>query len=281
MQLDFALPSAEVAPFVSVFYLFRDDSPQFEGIERADVGQIRFMLKGEGMMSFPGGHEEPSTPIMVNGPGTGASPYRVNGPFHCFGASLRAVGWGSLVGMSAAERADHVTDGALLFGEEGLALLERLRGIESLADMVALVEPFILNHVRHNPVPDDHRHLCEVVRQWLTQPGPIRVADLFAVLPMSERQVTRLVNRYYGGPPKFLERKFRTLRAATEIATGRPPSEVAVHFYDQSHMINEIRHFTGHTPGSLGAQMDPVLAITLREERFGELAPLVFPNGSD
>jgi hypothetical protein len=26
--------------------------------------------------------------------------------------------------------------------------------------------------------------------------------------------------------------------------------------------------------------MDPVLAITLREERFGELAPLVFPNGA-
>ncbi|WP_448659666.1 helix-turn-helix domain-containing protein [Sphingomonas sp. CJ99] len=280
MQLEFALPSAEVAPYVSVFYLFRDNSPVFEGIERADVGQIRFMLSGQGALSFPGGYVEQSTPIMVNGPGTGAASYRVDGPFHCFGASLRAIGWGAVIGLSAADRADHVTDGSLLFGEEGLALLERCRTLDTLAEMVALAEPFILRRAKLHPVPDDHRHVCEVVRQWLTQPGQIRVADLFAALPMSERQVTRLVNRYYGGPPKFLERKFRTLRAATEIATGRPPSEVAVHFYDQPHMINEIRHFTGHTPGTLGAQMDPVLAMTLREERFGELAPLVFPNGT-
>ncbi len=271
MLLDFHQPSPAIAPLVTIFYLYRSDEPMVEGIERADVGQIRFMLKGSGHLTFAEGHVEPSCPIMVNGPGTGAAAYRVKGPFHCFGAALRPVGWASLIGVPAHERADHVTDGEAVFGPAGSALLERLRTLGDVAAMAAAVEPFLLERAR--PIPPEHHRLCESVRQWLSSSDAPRVAALFDAIPLSSRQVVRLVNHYFGAPPKLLERKFRALRAATALADGADAREVAEAFYDQPHMIREIKHFTGHTPGTLASRMDPVLAMTLSPAAFNELAP--------
>lgn len=270
MELVFAQPSASIAPLVSLFYLYRNDSPLVEGIERADVGQLRFMLKGAGKFTFPQGHSEPSTPIMINGAGTGAASWQVDGPFHCFGMALRPVGWGSLIGVPAHERADHVTDGAAIFGEAGTALLDQLRALDDIQAMQSLVEPFLLQHAR--PLPPEHHRLCEAVRQWLASPEPQPVAALYAALPWSMRQIERLVNHYFGAPPKLLERKFRALHAATALVDGGDPRDVAERFYDQSHMIREIRHFTGHTPGNIASRMDPVLAMTLLPTAFNELA---------
>ncbi|MEZ0496663.1 DUF6597 domain-containing transcriptional factor [Sphingomonas sp. IW22] len=271
MHLEFLPPPPAVASLVTIFYLYRSDEPVVEGIERADVGQIRFMLRGSGELRFPQGHVEPSCPVMINGPGTGAAPYRVEGPFHCFGIALSPVGWGSLIGIPAHERADHVTDGIALFGPRAAALLDQLRGLTTLPDMIAASESFLIERAR--PVPPEHVRLCEAVRAWLAESEVPRVQALFDSIPLSSRQVVRLVNHYFGAPPKLLERKFRALRAASALAEGADPRGVAEPFYDQSHMIREIRHFTGHTPGTLAARMDPVLAMTLSPGAFNELAP--------
>jgi AraC-like DNA-binding protein len=271
MQLEFQYPGPDAASLVTLFYLFRSDEPVIEGVERADVGQIRFMLRGSGRLHFADGAIEPSLPVMVQGPGTGAARYRVDGPFHCFGVAMRPVGWGSLIALPAHGCADRVIDGEQVFGPAAARLLTAVRACDSLAAMAALVEPFLLAHAR--PVPDEHVRLCEAVRRWLTETDDPRVPALFDAIPLSSRQVVRLVNHYFGAPPKLLERKFRALRAAASLAEGVEPRAVAEGFYDQSHMIREIRHFTGHTPGTLAARMDPVLAATLSPQAFNELSP--------
>lgn len=271
MELEFLPASPAIASLVTLFYLYRSDESVVEGVERADVGQIRFMLRGAGELRFPQGHVEESRPVMINGPGTGAARYRVAGPFHCFGVALRPVGWMSLIGVPAHERADHVTDGEAVFGPDAAALLDRLRGCATIEAMVALAEPFLLARARR--VPPEHQRLCELVRQWLASSPTPRVQALFDTVPLSSRQVVRLVNQYFGAPPKLLERKFRALRAAVAMAEGAEPRTLAEAFYDQPHMIREIRHFTGHTPGTLAARMDPVLAATLSPDAFNELRP--------
>lgn len=264
-------------PLVESYYLFRDDSSDVNGVDRVDLGQIRFLLRGSGEISFPDRHKEPSCPVMINAPGTAAATYHVDGPFLCFGVSLRAIGWKSLIGLPAHLYANRIVDGAELFGPAALGLLGRLMRLSNLSDMIAEVEPFLL--ARRKPVPQAHLDLAKAVREWAASEAPV-IEGLYARVPMSERQVMRLCNEYFGGPPKLLERKFRAIRAAMRIYQGEEPADVAGRFADQSHMIKELRRFTGHTPRTLRSGIDPVLAVTLDNETFHFL-PDVFPESVD
>jgi AraC-like DNA-binding protein len=276
-DIQFRPAEGALIPLVESFYLFRNDAVDVNGVDRVDMGQIRFMLRGSGTRTFPDGHTEASCPVMINPPGTAAASYHVDGPFHCFGVSLRAVGWKSLIGLPAHKVANQVVDGAELFGPGALALLGRLMRLSTLEDMIAEAEPFLL--ARRRPVPQAHLELARAVREWAATESPT-IDGLYARVAMSERQVMRLCNEYFGGPPKLLERKFRAIRAAMRIYQGEEPADVAGRFADQSHMINEIRRFTGHTPKTLRSGIDPVLAVTLDNETFHFL-PEVFPESLD
>ena len=145
-------------------------------------------------------------------------------------------------------------------------------------DMIALVQPFML--ARRQPVPKAHIMLARAVREWIAA-DQYDIEKLFARLNMSRRQATRLCNEYFGGPPKYIERKFRALQAAIRIHEGEDPQDAAAPFSDQPHMIKEIKHFTGHTPTTLrGSGIDPILAITLDYESFQSL-PDPMPESVD
>lgn len=263
---------------VDTYYEYRHPALDVRGVDRVDIGQIRFMLSGgDGTRFFDDGHTEPSCPVSISAPSTAAAHYRLSGPFHCFGISLRAIGWKALVNLPAHKFGNTVINAADVFGPEVLDLLARLRRLDSIDAMVAEVEPFLLRH--RKPVPRAPYALVRALREWAATDAPV-IEGFYARLPMSERQVTRLCNEYFGGPPKFLERKYRAVRAAMRIYQGESPADVAERFSDQSHMINEIKHFTGQTPTSLQAGIDPVLAATLANETFHFL-PEVFPESVD
>ena len=88
---------------------------------------------------------------------------------------------------------------------------------------------------------------------------------------LGARQVQRLCLAYFGSPPATLRRKFRAIRAAQKIHQGMPMDEVVAPFTDQSHMINEVRHFVGHTPTVLRTTRHPALSLRLDNENFHPL----------
>lgn len=274
MLLDFASPPSRLTPFISIFYRVRSDMAELRGVERADVGQIRFLLSGAGERCPVGGTNEAMAPVMVCGPGMGAAHYCSMGPSEMFGFSMRPAGWGAIVGLPAQQCTRRMLAGEAILGRTAGEMHAKLATLDGIDAMIACIAPVLIERAEANPLPPEHWRLIETVRLWLTAPGEIAVADLFAALPWSSRQTTRLVNHYFGGPPKFLARKFRALRAASALVEGVPVGEVASIFYDQSHMINEVRHFTGRTPGELRGHSDPLLAMTLSGAMFGELDPV-------
>ncbi|MBO9713409.1 helix-turn-helix domain-containing protein [Sphingomonas sp.] len=267
----------ELLPLVESFYLFRHPGHEIDGVDRVDIGQVRFMLRGSGHRVFPDGHRETSLAVMVNGPCGAAAAYHIDGPFECFGVSLRALGWKSLIGIPANKVSNCILDAREVFGAEVTDLLEQLRALDSLEAMAAVVVPFLL--ARRTPVPRNHVALVLAVREWAASGEP-GIEGLYARAGMSERQAARLCNEYFGGPPKHLERKFRAIRAAMVIYQGGDPKDAAAPFADQPHMIKEIKHFTGHTPTTLKEGIDPVLAVTLDNETFHFL-PEVIPESVD
>lgn len=92
-----------------------------------------------------------------------------------------------------------------------------------------------------------------MVESWLeTVPVP-PLSILVADTRRSLRQVERCCKRLYGRSPKALSREVRAMRAAAAMSAD-PEAEydVVQHgFYDQPHMIRELKHFTGKTPGQI------------------------------
>ena len=70
-------------------------------------------------------------------------------------------------------------------------------------------------------------------------------------------------------------RKYRALRAATLLcdpdATSEMRARVESLFYDQPHMIREIRQFAGRTPGTLDGDDTKILRIWLSKDNYRDI----------
>ncbi|MHA6717979.1 AraC family transcriptional regulator [Sphingomonas sp. RS6] len=282
--LEFRPSSGRLVPHVAAFYLYLNEVAVIRGTERVDLGQWRFILRGSGEVTFPDGRTDPTFPVMVNGPGTAHWRYRMSGPMRCFGISLRGIGWRSLIGISADRIADRIIDAQEIFGDSVMRLHAQLQTMDTLDEMVAAIEPLMIERLdRARRVPRAHVIFLRIVREWSAS-DELTLDALYSAMAaetgMGQRQVQRLCKEYFAGPPNHLRRKFRAIGAAVRIYHGASLNEVMGPFADQSHLINELKHFTGHTPGSLREGIDPVLAATLEDENLHFL-PDVIPEMVD
>ncbi|MET0362710.1 MAG: helix-turn-helix domain-containing protein, partial [Sphingobium sp.] len=114
---------------------------------------------------------------------------------------------------------------------------------------------------------------------WLCGGVSPEVAALAEMTGLSQRQLERRCKSLYGAPPKLLARKYRALRAAVAlVADGATFADVAGRgFYDQSHMIREIKQFTGFTPGQIKAEPTILAQLTIanRHALGDEVHPII------
>jgi AraC-like DNA-binding protein len=273
MQLEFAEPAPGLAAFVSAYYLYRLDYPLIEDVERADVGYLRFMFSGEGVMAYPDGRRAPSSKVMLLGPSTEIASYSITGPLWCFGAVLLPPFWGGIVDRSAEEVANFAVDGATLLGPEALQCFDELKAMGSIGEMAHRLDALLLRKVR--PVAPEHLQTIALIGEWLAQ-SPIPATDiLYDKAGLSDRQVMRIANRYFGASPKMLARKFRALRTASRIigTRGQLPKSLVAEYSDQAHMVREVKHFTGMTPRALQVTSNPIMQVTLHPDNFRHDAP--------
>ena len=116
------------------------------------------------------------------------------------------------------------------------------------------------------------------VDRWLTDSVSPQVPDLVEATGMSIRSVERMTKHYYGLPPRMLARKYRAVRAASALARGEclDAAQLGDAFYDQSHLIREMKRFAGATPGQLARPTLYTEATTRgRKQMAGKVSPLV------
>jgi AraC-like DNA-binding protein len=250
----------------------------FEDVERADHAQIRFRLTpGRGEYRFADGNVQTPGNAHVVGPTTGAFRVRVEGPILLFGAGITPLGWNALIGNDASALVNRVVDLADLFGDgiaEGVAELSTLTDLDA---MVACGEAIVgrLVRVRRSREVD----FIHTVDAWLSEDTSPEIEQLAAATGMSSRQLERKCKALYGASPKGLARKYRALRAAVSlVAEGASIDDVVSRgFYDQSHLIREIKHFTGFTPGQIRAEPSILAQLTIgqRSALGGMVHPII------
>lgn len=204
--------------------------------------------------------------------------FEIEGPFENLGLALSPLGFVALTGQPASSYTDRMVDAADLFGIGIARLAQKFRegreqGQISVRDMVEQSTAFLLPFAK--PVPDSHVELIRIVGEWISSEFDPDVETLFARIGKSRSTVTRLIHTYFGASPKQVMRKYRALRAATALCDPDASSElrdrVESLFYDQPHMIREIRHFTGRTPGALDSDDSKILRMWLSKDNFRQL----------
>lgn len=100
----------------------------------------------------------------------------------------------------------------------------------------------------------------EAVRRIAQARGLVRVPALAAELGVGERRLQQVFKEHVGLSPKATARlaRFRAVIARCDREPIRSWSGVALDhgFYDQAHLINELKEFTGLTPGELARRGD-------------------------
>jgi hypothetical protein len=275
MNIEFAEPAPHLKSLLSLYYRVRSDAPVFEEIDRADIGVVRFRLKGDGYLQFHDGSK--SAKGMKNlliGPGTAAANIRLEGPIDVVGCSLLPLAWGgAIIDDDSSKYVDCASNALAVLGPKADNLPELLAATNSIEETKKGLDTAFSKMVQ--PLSKRTVAGVEELRQWLAgSPSPDVQALTQGDLARS-RRFSRIGNRHFGGPPKMLARKVRALRAAQAITLndGNICDEALDPFYDQPHMVREIKHFTGRSPGKLVTPEEMLLQMVLDRPYFRELEP--------
>jgi AraC-like DNA-binding protein len=269
-------------PFVTTLFTLRCDESRIIDVLPAAVGYLAILQCGTGTIGFLGGNCDPSFPETLLTPTSAFAALEMDGPWYMAAAALSPLGWAALTGLDAGQHADRAYDASEVLGEDTAALGEQLRALhraapENGAALVAELAAFIAPRLR--PLNPRHAALVGKVADWLSASFDPDLVELQDATGYSSRQLQRLVERYFGTSPKQLARKYRALRVAAllqsdEIDEGQAAALVNL-FYDQSHLIREIRHFLGRTPARLTKDKDSLLSEASGLRNYREFKPNV------
>ena len=278
--LDFIEPPQKLAHLITTFFLFRSEQELIRDVQPANTGHMMIFLSGEGEARFASGRVCKSQPVSLIGPTNAAMQYVVKGPLTCFGCAFTPIGWRAVTNMSANDSCDRFIDSEQILGRDVANLFEQLLQLEN-SDKTAKQHRYLAETVsnfllpRLSDVASKHIEIIAAVVRWLDNSITPDVDDLYSRLPVARRQAQRVIGDYFGCAPKQLMRKYRAVRAAMLLndpaCTEEQITQVQELFYDQPHMIREIRHFAGRTPHRISDEEGTLLSMWLDKDNIREL----------
>lgn len=256
---------ADLAPYLNSLYIWRTEAHVLDEVLPAYSAQMTAFVKGKARMAFDDGAIGDTNESFFLAPLCEARRFSVRGPAMLFGASLNFRGWAALSGLSVHDHHDKFLPAEMVLGddlaEEFAALAPRWRRGEIDDDgFLAAMADIVRRGLK--PLPATHLQVIDRTLEWLSSSFRPELEDLYSTLPYSKRQVQRLVAQFFGQSPVRLVRRYRAVRAATLLSLPMLSDEVEadIHaaFYDQAHLIKELRFFTGRTPKRLIPEGEPL-----------------------
>jgi AraC-like DNA-binding protein len=277
-HLSYVDPPPALARHVLALFHFVWDEREIADRHPGALSQIALFPYGKGILHSDQGIQEVNGEAHLLAGFDRALPFTMEGPWHAIGASLSPLGWAALTGLPANRHFNRFADPVSLLGEDigdfasasnALYRSGALSGEDAILRLADWLAP------RFAPLSAAHEKLIEDVLAWLGSSLNPEIGDLHRKVSYSQRQTERLVARFFGLPPTALARKFRAIRAARilseETIGDEAEAEIGDAFYDQSHMIREIRRYCGYTPTRLGGEGEPLFQTMLKLKNLDRL----------
>lgn len=276
--LEYFDPPPDLERHILVLFHFKWDAEAITDKQPGALGQLTLMPEGAGKARFGKRTDTVRDEGLMLSGFSAATPIEVQGPWSAFGASLSPLGWAALTQEPANQCVDRLIPPTEILGDSFLDFatpLNRRYREAAIDGREAAFELASWIGERLNPVSGPHETLIEQTITWLGSSLNPEIDELFENLAYSRRQSERLIERYFGFPPAALARKYRAIRAADILSqptvSDSEATEVAEAFYDQPHMVRELRRFCGRTPARLGGTEEPLLQTMLKMRNFDRL----------
>ena len=276
-------PAADIAPWVGRLYATVVQAPDDHLLECGlfnDASTIRIQLRGKWTAVTAQGPRAFERAALFFGPHSHRMPVSVVGSFISVGMALRPGTGHALLGVDTSQYIDQLLkcEELGLPGEAATAALETTDDPERWLQMLEqMVRQIIAEKGAKEPDP--------VTAQFealaFTDPSA-NIAEFAQNCGISQRRLERIVRRDFGMAPKQVLRRARALDMASHlrgVADSEEAEELALRFYDQSHLIREFTQLFGMSPRQFVAKPQPILTLTLesrqsrRLEAIERLAP--------
>lgn len=240
-------PSASLAPFVKQYWILRTGVASERIIPSGNI-QLCFY---SGASLACGGQAWNSQAVLC-GQSSGFADLQTLGEIRIISVVFQPHGAHAFFHLPMAELCGRkVTAGEL----NDAALGELERKIAHTADdaaCIGMIETFLQKRFRGGE-EYNYRRLLSAISLIDRTGGEVRLPELAEAACLSGKQFQRIFSAHVGMKPKEFLRvvRFQHALSVLQRSPGMSFSQLAYEcgYYDQSHLINEFRGFSGYTPG--------------------------------
>ena len=268
-------PAADLAPWVARLYATLVAAPADHRLECGlfnDTSFLRIQLQGKWEAHTADGVLKHERAALYFGPQTRTMPVAVTGSFISIGVSFRPGSGYAVLGVRTGEYLDRIVPCEAI-GLSGTAAFEALeRGTSPEAWLQAL-EDMIRQEVKRGGGgrPDPLTARFEALA--FTNPNA-SIAEFARECGVDLRKLERTIHRDFGMAPKQVLRRARALDMASHlrgVADEREGAELALRYYDQSHLIREFVDLFGMSPSQFITKPQPLMTLTLESRQARRL----------
>ena len=173
---------------------------------------------------------------------------------------LRAGAATAILGVPASELTDQGVALDALWGPAAGETLAQLHALPTTAARARWLSCVLDERASRADGSANARAAIEAMRRIAASGGRIRIRDLASELGITDRRLQQLFHDHIGLSPKAACRlaRFREVLVRRRRQPTRAWGELALDtgFYDQAHLANELKAFTGVTPSDLAGSGD-------------------------
>ncbi|WP_404482711.1 helix-turn-helix domain-containing protein [Novosphingobium sp. BL-52-GroH] len=271
-------PAPDLAPWIGRLYVTKVQLPTDYTLSCGlfnDTACVRVQLAGDWTAETATGPEAFGKAALFFGPQSRRMPVSVTGSFTSIGMAIRPGASTALQGPRVGDFVDRlVPTGVVATPSDRMLALFDPDG--SAEDWLEALEDLVRRRAIHlgSPQPDPVASQFEEIT--FRDPG-MSVSDAAAACSVDRRKLERVVSRDFGMPPKQVLRRARALDMASHlrgVADSNEGEEIALRYYDESHLIHEFTELFGMSPRQFVKTPQPILTLALESRQARRLEAL-------
>lgn len=277
-------PAPDLAPWIARLYVTKVDAPADYTLSCGlfnDTAFVRIQLAGQWRAESATGPVTSGNGAFFFGPQSRRMPISVTGSFISVGMAIRPGACTALQGPRVGEFIDRLVPTGMV-ASPSERILEMLAPAHTPEDWLRAIEGMVRKRAEHMGWrrPDPITSQFELIA--FRDPG-ISVTDAAAECGVDRRKLERVISRDFGMAPKQVLRRARALDMASHlrgVADTNESEEIALRYYDESHLIHEFTELFGMSPRQFVKTPQPILTLALesRQARRLELLDRIVPG---